>query len=251
MSAETHLAKFGITVQQANNFISSNIKQPKLIFDAANIDYFVTIPMLSEITKYSESEISEYFISAGIANPNSLNNTKKLVNSDLGSLEKLVDFNMKTGILSTASLREKVQPLIGDPDYYPSYDPFFGPGIPFHTWDGKYDSDELGIKHLGDIAATTTNLESLFYGTLINIFSRLDKNEFDQIEPIIDNGSFYQNQALLFNALNSSPSSIDWTDAKLADLVINDAARIINDYQTSDLPVGGILDNSILGLAML
>jgi len=251
MSAESHLAKFGVTIQQAKDFIDLNIKQPELIFDAANIDYFVTIPMLSEITKYSESEISEYFISAGIANPNRLNNTKKLVNSDLGSLEKLVDFDTKIGILSIASLREKVQPLIGDPDFYPSYDPFFGPGAAFEIWDGKYDSDELGVKHLGEIAATTENLESLFYGTLINVFSRLDKNEFDQIEPIIDNGSFYENQALLLNALDSSPSSIVWTDAELADLVIHDAARIINDYQSSNLPVGGILDNSILGLAML
>lgn len=250
MSAESHLAKFGITIQQAKDFISLNIEQPKLIFDTA-FTYFVTIPMLSEITKYSEGVISEYFKSAGIDSPSSLNNTRKLVNSDLGVLDNLVDFNTKAGILSITSLREKVQPLIGDPDYFPSYDPFFDPVADFQILDGKYDSDELGVKHLGEIAATTANLESLFYGTLINIFSRLDKNELDQIEPIIDNGSFYQNQALLFNALNSSPSPIAWTDAELADLVINDAARIINNYQTSDLPVGGILDNSFLGLAML
>lgn len=250
MSAESHLAKFEITLQQAKNFIDSNINQSEIIFEAA-FNYSVTIPMLSEITKYSDDEIIDYFESAGISHPSSLNNTRKLVNSDLGSLENLVNFNNSSGVLSNALLREKVQPLIGDPNYYPSYDPFFGPGFPFHMWDGKYDSDELGVKHLGEITANIENLESLFYGTLINIFLRLDNSEHEQIKPIIENGSYDQNQALLLQAINSVPSTIIWNEVELADLVINDAARIINEYQISDLPVGGILDNSILGLAML
>lgn len=246
MSAESHLAKFGITIHQAKDFIDLNIDKPEIIFDAG-ITYFVTIPMLSEITKYSESEINEYFKSAG-KNPDNLNNTRLLVNSDLGALESLVDFNNKTEILSNVSLREKVQPLIGDPDYYPSYDPFFGLRAPFQIWDGKYDSDELGVKHLGEIAATTENLESLFYGTLLNTFSRLDNDELNKINQFPDNGNFDEYQALLFSAISSAPSSIAWTDAELADLVVNDSARIINAFQSSDFP--GILDGSFLGLSI-
>ncbi|MBE7525825.1 hypothetical protein HS096_05930 [candidate division WWE3 bacterium] len=247
MSAESHLAKFGITLQEANDFIKLNIDKPEVIFDAG-VAYFVSIPMLSEITKYSESDIVQYFESSGISHPTSLNNTRKLFNSDLGALEKLVDFDNKAGVLSTASLREKVQPLIGDPDFYPSYAPFFGPSAPFQIWDGKYDPEELGVNHLGEIAATTENLESLFYGTLINTFSRLDKGELDQINHFSPDGSHDNYKILLFDDISSTPSIIAWSDEELADLVIYDAARIINAFQTSDLP--GILDGSFLGLAM-
>lgn len=247
MSAETQLAKFGITIQQANDFINKNIDNPEVIYEAG-ITYFVTISMLNEITKYSENEIIQYFENGGVTHPTILNNTRKLFNSDLGSLENLVDFDNKEGVLSTEALREKVQPLIGDPDFFPSYDPFFGPLAPFQAWDGKYDADELGIKHLGEIAATTANLESIFYGTLINTFTRLDKDELNQINQFPENGNHEEYKLLLNNAISSTPQTIAWTDAELADLVINDAARIINAYQTSNFP--GILDGSFLGIAV-
>ena len=35
MSVEKHLAKFGVTVQQAKDFINSNAQQPENIFDIA------------------------------------------------------------------------------------------------------------------------------------------------------------------------------------------------------------------------
>ncbi len=201
--------------------------------------------MLNEITKHSENVINNYFISAG-KSPSKLDETSKLVNSDLGTLESLINFNNNIEVLSTASLREKVQILIEDPDYFPSYAPFFDPGYPFQSSDGIYDEEELGIEHLGNIEVANENIESLFYGALLNTFSRLDKDELDQINQFIGDKNSAEYQTLLFNALSTTPTAIIWGTDELANLVINDAARIINEYQTSNFV--GILDNSFLGL---
>ena len=61
MSAESILNKQGITLQEAKDFIDSNVKlnQPELIFKAA-LDHAVTISMLNEITGYSIDVIKAY-----------------------------------------------------------------------------------------------------------------------------------------------------------------------------------------------
>lgn len=245
ISVEAHLTKLGYTVEQADDFIKSNLDQPEKIYNAAR-DYAVTISMLNEITKHSTSVISDYFLSAG-KTPSKLDETSKLVNSDLGILENLVGFNNNIGVLSNPSLREKIQLLVEEPDYSPSYAPFFDPGYPFQPEDGIYDAEELGVGHLGSIAATNENIESLFYGTLLNTFSRLDKEELNQINEFKDDKNTDVYQMLISNALSIAPTPIAWNDDELANLVINDAARIVNSYLEADFV--GILDDSILGFS--
>jgi len=244
ISAEEHLAKLDFTVQQANDFIVGNIDEPDAIFIAARVNG-VTLNMLSEITDVSTVVISEYFTNAE-RDPEDLNDTHKLINSDLGTLETLVTFNNNTGILSTTSLRDAVQPQL---DILQPYNFFIGePVYSFQKDDGIYDTEELGVGHLGDLPATDENIESLLYGTLINAFSALDASELDQINTFPENGNHEDFQALITASLsNESPASVVWTDEELANLVIDETVEIIGKHFSNNLV--GILDHSFLGLA--
>ena len=60
ITVEMHLAKFGVTVQQAKDFINSNSQNPADIFQAAQVSG-VTTKMLSELSGYSVDIVSGYF----------------------------------------------------------------------------------------------------------------------------------------------------------------------------------------------
>lgn len=248
MSVEKHLNKLEITVKQANDFISTNINDPEKLFYAA-FENAVTTEMLHEITGYSTDTIREYFATKGF-DSNKLDKTHTLVNFDSGSLESLIDYDKNAeGVLSVNSLRTKVEPLTRHSDYISYYDDsFFEKTYPFQVKDGVYDSEESGIKHLGDIPATDENLESIFYGSLINIFSRIDEHEFTQIENFSGDKKSIEYRALLFNSITSLPT--DPIDSRtLEKNVIDDAARIIVEHQ--DGGVVGLLDASFLGLVFI
>ncbi|MCB1984290.1 MAG: hypothetical protein H6936_16345 [Burkholderiales bacterium] len=245
ISAEEHLAKLGLTVQQAFDFIAANVDKPEVIYSAA-FDAGVTNSMLNEITNISTSTINDYFSAADLPFQK-LDYTSMLINFDLGILETLVDFNNNTGILSNSALRETVKPLVVD-----LYDDSFESVIPYlQPNDGVYDSDELGVGHLTNVPATSDNLESLFYGSLINIFKTLDQTELNQIQEFQNNDANQEDfQALLIESLSDAPENFTWSDEQLADLVSSEAAHVITTLWSGIEPVG-ILDPSYLGLATI
>lgn len=242
MLAEKYLADLGITIQQANDFIDTNLGEPKRIFEVAS-QYGVTTRMLGEITGYSRDIVSRYFEDAGSSSTEL--DKSILINYDLGTLENLVAFNTREGTLSNEALRGVVKPEINK-NY--DYDlTFTSPNPPLQLKDGIYSSGELGVEHIDNISPTMGNIESLFYGTLINIFLALDQSEFDQIKAFPGNGNSEEFQTLLLNALNESPAPIAWSDEQLASLVENEAINILDKYWNATLY--GVLDHSYLGLA--
>ncbi len=245
ISAEEHLAKFGVTVQQALDFIFASIDQPEVIYVTAR-EYGVTQAMLHEITDVPASAIDDYFTGADF-DPGRLDHTSILFNTDIGLLEDLVGFNSHAGILSTASLRESVQPLI---DFPTVYDFPFTARSDFQSADGVYDADELGISRLGNIDATDENIESIFYGTLINMFSRFDQMELSQIKAFPEDGNTDDFRTLLSDVLNDAPSTPAWTDEELLDLVIDEAVYLHNHFIQDDFTVG-LFDSSYLGDALV
>ena len=246
MSAEAHLAKFGVTIQQANDFILMNVEQPNVIYDIAR-DKAVTISMLSEITSFHEDVIREYFASSDL-DAKLLDDTSILINSDLGALEGLVAFNDNTGILSTISLKEEVQLRLDSPFVYEFV------FVPPQEWeklmseDDIYDAEELGVTHLSNVPATSESIESLFYGTLLNIYSTLDEVELDRLNEARDSGTLHESQELLNEALADSSSPVVWADEILAELVIVEAANIVNNF-FDDVSIVGVLDQSFLGFS--
>lgn len=247
MLTEKHLAILGITMKQANDFIIANINRPQIIFDIAS-QFGITSRMLSDITGYSTEIVHGYFLAAGYSS--ALISTKLdvsiLVNSDLGTLEHLVSFNSREGVLSNAALREVVQPEINK---HFDYDASFGPVKPNQAIDHIYTSGELGVSNLNNVSATNENIESIFYGSLINMFSALDETELNQINAFSENGNQADFQSLLFATLSETPEPIVWSDDELADMVTTEAIHILENYWTNDWV--GILDHSYLNLAVV
>jgi hypothetical protein len=101
ISAEAHLAKFGVTVQQALDFIIANIDQPEVIYVTAR-EYGVTQAMLHEITDAPASVIDDYFTGAGF-DPGRLDHTSILFNTDIGLLEDLVERSRYRGETSLSN----------------------------------------------------------------------------------------------------------------------------------------------------
>ncbi len=243
ISAEEHLAKLDFTTEQASEFIFANVDQPETIFAAAS-QFGVTTAMLSEITNFSTDLVNEYFENAQL-NGIELNYTSLLVNSDLGELETLVDFNIRTDMLSNTALNDAVRSQLDNPN---RLDFFYDSIFPFAQNDNLYDQEELGVGHLDTVSATNENIESLFYGSLINMINRLDDSELNQIKTFQDKSS-EDFQALLLNALSESPTSNSRTDEQLAELVVSEAVNIIDPFFDNSNALVGILDLSYLGLA--
>jgi len=244
ITAEEHLAKLEITMQQASDFIDANINQPDLMFSTAR-DFGVTINMLSEIADFTVSDIGEYFASNG-HDSIELSYTSILINSDLGTLETLVSFNTNSGILSNAALSDVVGPLLNEPLTLPFT---FRSIYDFAPEDEIYDAEELGVGHLNNVLATDENIESLFYGTLINIFTALDETELNQINVFPKDEKPEDFQALLFEVLSESPPTVARTDEELANLVTEEGIEIINKFWSGESELVGVLDHSFLGLA--
>jgi hypothetical protein len=242
----------GVTFEEANDFIFSHLDQPQVIFDISK-QYGVTVSMLAEISGHSADEVMAYFSNAAL-DAKELDKVSSLVNYDLGSLAHFVDFDNNAGTLSTASLqaivREKFKVNPAD------YDDFFTPLWSSHVVDHVFTPDELGVTHLGNILhpgevfEKNEGLESVFYGTLLNIFKAFDQTELNQIENFTHtdtNGNEFQ--ALLVEALSDSPSPSVWTDEELSGHVTAYAGGIIEDYW-NDPSVSGILDLSYVALAV-
>ncbi|MEK6736283.1 MAG: hypothetical protein AABY47_06915 [Pseudomonadota bacterium] len=244
MSAESHLAEFGITVQQARDFIKLNIQEPEEIFQVAR-DYGVTTRMLSELSDHSVDAVRGYFSAVNLQSKD-LDYPNILVNSDLGSLGSLVSLNQREGILSNTSLRTAVLEKLGSNKG--DYEFTFGFVKPYQDDDGIYNADELGVGHLTSVPATTESLESLFYGSLINIFSALDEIELNQIVGFSNKGT-EEYQTLFLSTLSESPTPIMWSDTDLSHLVEDEVVSIIGKYWEKGNYLAGLLDHSYLGIA--
>ncbi len=235
------LAHYQVTVEQANEFILANIEQPEVIFNAAE-NFGITIQHFSDITGYSTDIISEYLLSSGL-DSKELDDVKILFNSELGDLASLVGFNDRSDALSTASLADRVKPNVIPEDY----SEFFGPVFGYQTEDGLFTPDELGVSHLGNnVPATNESIESLFYGTLINLYSALDDTELSELKNFSHNGSNADEyRSLLADALNDPANR---SNQELAGLIAGDTATLIGEFWYGDVIVNGTLDLSLLGL---
>lgn len=243
ISAEEHLAKFGVTVEQAFDFIFANTENAELIFEVAD-RFLVTNNFLSEITNHSIDTVRDYFSINGI-DSSKLDYASRVINFDLDTLEHLVGFNENAGLLSNDTLRDAVKPLLNFPlGYEPTFEPFS-----ILDDDGIFDAEELGVGHLSNVPANGSSLESIFYGSLINSFNAVDETELETFNSI--RGDINPDNAqIMLEILSESPESSIWPEEQLAGLVIDEAVSTINGFWTSGNDFGGVLDLSFLGLSI-
>ncbi|WP_143057351.1 hypothetical protein [Nitrosomonas sp. Nm51] len=243
-SAQIHLATYGVTIQQARDFILSHVDQPATIFNAAK-QFGVTTQMLSEITGFSTDVIDSFFASFGM-NTDALNGViapdipsgHKLLPENLASLSHLVVFNTNSGILSTDSLRENNFRGVYEPDYFDVFDPNNYQG----SSDGVFTAEELGVAHLSNLPATTETLESLIYGTMVNAFRAIGESEIIQIASyfrshpdLIDNPDTSEFAALMNDVFSDRPADpIYRDDTQLAQAVYQATNVLIDDVIRND-----------------
>lgn len=231
--AETHLANYGITIQQANEFILSHVNDPSTIFNVAQ-QFSVTTLMLSEITGYSTSVISAYFASYGL-DTEDLDGVDLPDDSDntaLASLTSYMTFNNNTGILSTDALRENIIISTSTDDYFSAFSPENFKG----SEDGIFTPDELGTARLGNVPATTENIESLILGTFIQAFKSIDNSEimqFGQITQLLQDPETNTKSpdflALMDSVFSDLAASPIYTDSELASATIEFSIQIVEN----------------------
>ena len=232
MSASTYLANYGISVQQAHDFIFAHLDDPALIYNTA-AQYGVTNEMLGEIVGgYNEDQVGAYFDSHGLASAQ-LDTAHPFLADDMGQLANLISLDTYGGILSVASLRQQVVSQTGATSYNAAFNPDQYEGAA----DGVFTSAELGVTHLGSLPASLETVESLFYGTVITALKAIDFDEgmalynfFETYGDALDNGdegAALQFVGLLMSVLEDSTSSPIFSDSDIAQAIVSAGVLMI------------------------
>lgn len=189
MSTSSYLANFGVTIEQAREYVFANLDNPQAIFATAR-QFGVTNEMLGEIAGgYSAQQVQGYLAGFGI--DASALETEPLFPSEMLQFSTVMGLNTETGALSTASLREQVKAHTGAAAYAAAFDPNqYAGGL-----DGVFSAADLGVLNLGDLPATAETLESLFYGTIIRLTGTVDTEELQQVASFVqDNAAGLENE---------------------------------------------------------
>ncbi len=113
-----------------------------------------------------------------------------LLPTPIDGFAPVLDLNDRTGALSTLTLRTTVLNAVADDSKYWS---LFAPAKYGGSSDGVFTMAELGVSHLGDLPATAGTIESLYYGTFLDIALSIDFSEAGVIGPF-----FINNLAAIF-----------------------------------------------------
>lgn len=192
MTAQEHLAQYGVSMEQARAFIISNLDNLQHILDVCN-QFGVTNQMLAEIYGgVTADDVEAYFSSNGL-DSSTLDQSDtpdggdtggdaiQFLPDNLSGLLSLIALNENTGTLSNASLRSKVIPNTGEAEYQAAFDPNSYEGAE----DGVFTAEELGLSEFENLPATWETVESLFYGTLINTLKAIDLQEATELSNFV------------------------------------------------------------------
>lgn len=175
MSAVSHLAQFGVSIEQARAYLMANLDKPLDIFSTAH-QFGITCEMLAEIVgSVDTSAVRSWFIDRGF-NPNTLDGTPNpFIPADMQALVSLVSLNAETGILSNSALHAAIVKQAGAD----AFNEVFSPGNYDGSEDGFFSGVELGLASQANLPATQETLESLYFGTAIKIFRSIDLAEIE------------------------------------------------------------------------
>ena len=148
----------------------------------------------------------------------------------------VLDFNDRTGALATATIRGQVL-ANANPTITANYWNLFDPARFEGAADGVFTPEELGVSHLGTIAATAENIESLFYGTFIDVSTSIDFEEAGAI------GTFFM--ANLVGIVQRTPAVID----QYVDLFVQAAADPAATQAHPDAALASQLVVGMIGLS--
>lgn len=263
MTASEQLEKYGLSVDIAREWIVDHIDSPQTIYNVAHAGG-LSNDMIAEILSplapgLDGTAVENFFTSHGLAggalnDDNSANDSNKaaLLSDDMNSLTELVGMNTNDGILSTSALRQATQSQLDDTGWYAE---LFNPDNYIGSEDGLFTAAEIGIPGLTTFAATSANLESLFYGTLINVMRSVDTDEVYQLynfiaanQSALEAGSetaAEQLSSLMIDAFQDTASSPAFSDNLISAAIAQGTAvavELIGNSNDSSL-FGDAFDN--------
>jgi hypothetical protein len=200
MTTRTRLAALGVTMNQAHDFIKANLQSPATIYHVAQ-QYGIDSQMVADIMSIdypglTAANVEAFFQGQGLngaalhAQVADTAAAMPMVSSEFSALSNLVGFNTHTGVLSNEALRASVTQITGMDAYLYTFAPINFDG----SEDGVFTAAELGVSNFGPMAATWQNIESLVYGTAINMLEAIDVSELHQIETFVSQHAAPLNQ---------------------------------------------------------
>lgn len=256
MTAAQHLSQYGVTIQQAKQFIMENLNNVSNIYNVAK-EYGVTNAMLAEIYGgVTENDVKGFFQYHGF-NPEVLETPLTVHQSvfladDMATLQSLVALNTTySGELSNASLRSEIIANTGADAYYAAFDPSSYEG----SDDGIFTPAELGLSQFSNLSASTETIESLFFGTIIKAYKSIDMNEINEISNFVmanQNAIISGNDTVLSQYIDlmigvfedpANPQII--SDSQIADLIVASGTMYVQLVGNSDAPA--LFDGMLMG----
>lgn len=191
MNTKDHLASLGVSLEQAHSFVMAHLGDPATIYNVAK-QFKINSQMLADIVApsvpgVSALQVEAFFNAHGLKGSNLnaneiVHNNDSLLWQNATELAWLYNFNQNTGTLSTQSLRDTIVSKVGMTAYIKAFSPSDLPG----SADGVLSTTDLGFSHLGNIQATWQNVESLYYGTLINAHKNISASEAAEVNAFAD-----------------------------------------------------------------
>lgn len=232
MTTRSYLSSLGVTMNQAHDFIKANINNPGNIYKVAT-QYGIDSQMLADIMSIdypglSASGVESFFQSQGFngaaLHSKMADNTSNvtLFSSEFKTLSALFGLNTHSGALSNESLRASVMKVTGSDAYLYAFAPINFEGAE----DGVFTGKELGVSSFSSMAATWQNVESVFYGTVINLLESIDQSEIQGLEDFVaqnesaiyanDPNALAQLQGMVIHMFETPATTPFFSDAELA-----------------------------------
>ena len=192
MTTRAKLASLGVTMTQAHDFIMANLGSPATIYEVA-VQNKISSQMLADIVSInfpglSAGDVEAFFAAQGISASGlqgfsyGNNSNVQFLPPQFSHLSQLVGPNERTGELSNESIRAKVVEVTGLETYKFTFAPFNFKG----NEDGVFTAQDLGVAGLANVKATWQNMESLWFGTVLNMLDAIDVSEVETIEAYIN-----------------------------------------------------------------
>ena len=239
-TAAAQLAKYQLSVSEAQEWITAHLDKPLEIYAEAQAAG-LTGTMLAEILSsgmpgVTGAEVDAFFKAHGaggqtippITTPNPPL-TGSMVGDLMSTLSGLLTLNEEKGVLSNASLRAEVLKLgVSDAQY----EQFFSPKQYAGYEDGVLTARELGLPGQASMAATAENLEALYLGTMVTAYRAIDKAETQSVEdfyiahafPQYGSETYQQWLNLVVDAYSTpaAPGQRTLNDAQIAEVISED-----------------------------
>ncbi len=251
MSAQSHLANYGITVTQARDFIVSNLNDLTGLLAVCEV-YGVTNSMLAEIYGgVSDADVIAFFAAHGLDSgildsddapvtpdaPLIVSEFGDLLPDTISGLASVIRLNDHEGIFANESLRAEVMALVPGDKYVTA----FNPGLYNGASDGVFTPQEHNLPGLDNLPATWETMESLYYGTLINTMKAIDNQELAELAAFVtqhgdkiggtDNSFYDQFIGLFADALKDPAQTNPWlSDDEIYSIVLQSTEKYVDQY---------------------